>query len=52
MTRTRVIGRSWRGCSSGLSGLAERVEAVDGHLEVVSPLGGPTVVTVDLPLHA
>jgi signal transduction histidine kinase len=38
--------------SSGLSGLAERVEAVDGHLDVTSPLGGPTVVTVDLPLHA
>ena len=38
--------------SSGLSGLAERVQAVDGRLEVTSPLGGPTVVTVDLPLHA
>ncbi len=38
--------------SSGLSGLAERVKAVDGRLEVTSPIGGPTVVTVDLPLHA
>jgi signal transduction histidine kinase len=38
--------------SSGLSGLAERVQAVDGRLDVTSPLGGPTVVTVDLPLHA
>jgi signal transduction histidine kinase len=38
--------------ASGLSGLAERVEAVDGRLDVTSPLGGPTVVTVDLPLHA
>jgi signal transduction histidine kinase len=37
--------------SSGLSGLAERVEAVDGHLDVTSPSGGPTVVTADLPLH-
>jgi signal transduction histidine kinase len=38
--------------SSGLSGLAERVQAVDGRLDVTSPLGGPTVITVDLPLHA
>ena len=38
--------------SSGLNGLAERVRAVDGHFHIVSPLGGPTVVTVDLPLHA
>jgi signal transduction histidine kinase len=38
--------------SSGLSGLAERVQAVDGRMNVTSPLGGPTVVTVDLPLHA
>lgn len=38
--------------SSGLSGLAERVQAVDGRINVTSPTGGPTVVTVDLPLHA
>ncbi len=38
--------------SSGLKGLHDRVEAVDGHLEITSPIGGPTVVTVDLPLHA
>ena len=36
--------------SSGLAGLADRVHAVDGHLYLVSPPGGPTVVTVDLPL--
>jgi signal transduction histidine kinase len=36
--------------SSGLSGLTERVHAVDGRLNLVSPPGGPTVVTVDLPL--
>jgi signal transduction histidine kinase len=36
--------------SSGLSGLTERVRAVDGRLNFVSPIGGPTVVTVDLPL--
>ena len=38
--------------SSGLAGLTERVRAVDGHLDVASPPGGPTVVTIDLPLHA
>ncbi len=38
--------------SSGLRGLTDRVKAVDGHLDITSPLGGPTVVTVDLPLHA
>jgi len=36
--------------SSGLAGLTERVRAVDGQLDLVSPPGGPTVVTVDLPL--
>ena len=36
--------------SSGLAGLTDRVHAVDGQLYLVSPLGGPTVVTVDLPL--
>ncbi len=36
--------------SSGLSGLTDRVHAVDGQLYLVSPIGGPTVVTVDLPL--
>lgn len=36
--------------SSGLSGLTERVRTVDGRLDLVSPPGGPTVVTVDLPL--
>jgi len=35
--------------SSGLAGLADRVVAVDGHLSIASPPGGPTAVTVDLP---
>ena len=38
--------------SSGLIGLRDRVHAVDGRIEIVSPVQGPTVVTVDLPLHA
>ncbi len=36
----------------GLAGLAERVRTVDGKLQVSSPPGGPTVVTVELPSHA
>jgi signal transduction histidine kinase len=36
----------------GLSGLAQRVSTVDGRLEVESPPGGPTRVTVELPLRA
>jgi signal transduction histidine kinase len=36
----------------GLSGLAQRVSTVDGRLEVASPSGGPTRVTVELPLRA
>jgi signal transduction histidine kinase len=38
--------------SSGLAGLADRVSAVDGHLSIASPAGGPTVVTVDLPARS
>jgi signal transduction histidine kinase len=38
--------------SSGLVGLTDRVRAVDGRLSIASPPDGPTVVTVDLPLHA
>ena len=38
--------------SSGLAGLADRVGAVDGHLSIASPRGGPTAVTVDLPVRA
>ncbi|MDE3086079.1 MAG: sensor domain-containing protein [Acidobacteriota bacterium] len=35
--------------SSGLAGLADRIGAVDGHLSIASPAGGPTAVTIDLP---
>ncbi|MFF6777355.1 sensor histidine kinase [Streptomyces sp. NPDC012637] len=37
------------GAGSGLTGLAERLAAVDGGLRVESPHGGPTVVTAELP---
>jgi signal transduction histidine kinase len=38
--------------NGGLRGLAERVRTVDGRIEVSSPQGGPTSVTVELPSHA
>src|SRR6266702_2311769 len=37
---------------SGLSGLAQRVAVVDGRLAIASPPGGPTKITVELPLRA
>ena len=37
---------------SGLAGLGKRVRTVDGTIAIASPAGGPTAVTVDLPLHA
>ena len=36
----------------GLAGLAERLRSVDGTMEISSPAGGPTVITVELPSHA
>jgi signal transduction histidine kinase len=36
---------------SGLSGLAQRVRTVDGRLEIASPPGGPTRITIQLPLR-
>jgi signal transduction histidine kinase len=35
----------------GLAGLRDRAEALDGSLEVTSPRGGPTVVSVVLPIR-
>jgi signal transduction histidine kinase len=34
---------------TGLAGLARRAESVDGTLDITSPLGGPTLLSVDLP---
>jgi signal transduction histidine kinase len=36
---------------SGLAGLAQRVSTVDGRLRIASPPGGPTQVSVQLPLR-
>ncbi|MEW2131710.1 sensor domain-containing protein [Streptomyces sp. NPDC005435] len=57
--RTRLVVRD-NGCGgatpgtgtstgTGLTGLAERLAAVDGTLRVDSPPGGPTLVTAELP---
>lgn len=45
------IGGAIPGAGTGLIGLADRVRAVDGHLDVFSPPGGPTAIIVELPLH-
>ncbi|MFE9728433.1 sensor histidine kinase [Streptomyces sp. NPDC005794] len=44
-------GRGGAGVStgSGLAGLTERLDAVDGILVIDSPAGGPTTVTAELP---
>ncbi|WP_328992486.1 histidine kinase [Kribbella sp. NBC_01245] len=34
---------------SGLNGMLHRVQAIDGHLELASPIGGPTTIEVILP---
>jgi signal transduction histidine kinase len=56
LLRIRVTDDGRGGASAapggGLRGLTERVRTVDGHLDIDSPRGGPTVVTVELPSHA
>ena len=42
-------GGARRRPGSGLEGLAQRVEALDGALEVDSPEGGPTTITARMP---
>jgi signal transduction histidine kinase len=46
------IGGADQAHGTGLAGLAQRVSTVDGHIDVASPAGGPTKVTVQLPLRA
>ena len=45
-------GGAQAGPRGGLAGLAERIRTVDGRLQLSSPPGGPSVVTVELPSHA
>lgn len=49
VVRDDGCGGAALGAGSGLTGLAERLAAVDGSLRVDSPPGGPTVVTAELP---
>ncbi len=46
------IGGADAARGTGLAGLAQRVSTVDGRIDVASPAGGPTTVTVELPLRA
>ena len=46
------VGGADQARGSGLAGLAQRVSTVDGRLDVHSPEGGPTEVTVELPMKA
>jgi signal transduction histidine kinase len=39
-----------RAGGSGLAGLVDRVSTVDGRLDINSPEGGPTLVTIEIPL--
>jgi signal transduction histidine kinase len=43
------IGGADDAAGSGLRGLADRVEALDGTLRVVSPPGAGTVITAEMP---
>jgi len=44
------VGGADPSTGSGLRGLCDRVDALDGHFEVHSPSGGGTTVTVEIPL--
>ncbi|MEN3303876.1 MAG: hypothetical protein V7603_78 [Micromonosporaceae bacterium] len=46
------IGGARPGRGTGLAGLVQRVHTVDGQLRIASPPGGPTRITVTLPLRA
>ncbi len=56
LLRVRVTDDGHGGASvdagGGLRGLADRVRTVDGRMDISSPRGGPTAVTVELPSHA
>lgn len=43
------VGGADATAGSGLSGLADRVGGVDGSMQIDSPPGGPTLITVELP---
>ena len=46
------VGGADTALGSGLRGLADRVEALDGRLRVVSPAGVGTTVTAEMPCES
>jgi signal transduction histidine kinase len=46
------VGGAERGRGSGLTGLSDRVDALAGQFSVVSPRGGGTTISVELPVAA
>ncbi|MDK1326434.1 sensor histidine kinase [Arthrobacter sp. zg-Y1143] len=52
-TGSAAVGRrTARGTRTGLAGLQERAGSVDGWLNIDSPAGGPTRISVELPLSS
>jgi signal transduction histidine kinase len=45
-------GGALKGGGSGLAGVADRLSAMDGELDIDSPVGGPTVITASMPIKA
>jgi len=45
----RAAGGADGGGGSGLDGMRRRAAALDGTMQISSPPGGPTVITVELP---
>jgi signal transduction histidine kinase len=43
------IGGARAGAGGGLAGLGDRIAPLDGILTVSSPIGGPTLVVVEVP---
>lgn len=43
------VGGARIGAGMGLTGIADRVHAVDGRLFLSSPAGGPTTLRIELP---
>jgi signal transduction histidine kinase len=46
------VGGAEASPGGGLDGLRDRVDALDGSLEIDSPLGGGTTVTAEIPLSS
>jgi signal transduction histidine kinase len=43
------VGEAMEHPGGGLSGLRDRIVAVEGRLRISSPAGGPTMLAVELP---